>query len=166
MTNPAPTGYRAIQGFVCYLCSLVLFAFYMFWALAPLEWLGLDYFPDKYLALSLSNVSSVVLVMILYVFYPAINLALTPDVDAIATVVDVKLLQGGDKTKLAHDDWAAIQRLEIDQRNRSRITVMSNNVEERCNFCTDVHHHNLNVDNNITTLYHLDLAEINRLFYD
>ncbi|XP_028900378.1 phosphatidylinositol N-acetylglucosaminyltransferase subunit P [Zeugodacus cucurbitae] len=164
MPYPAPTPYRAIQGFACYLCSLMLFGFYIFWVLTPLKQMGFDDLPHKYLALSTSNVLSLLMVMIYYVFYPAINLAMTPDVDGIATVIDVQLLKRGNEMNDVIN-WSTIQHLENVQRSLSKKIPLKNENFENCQYCNGVQHE-VTAKGTIPTLYHIDLAEINRLVYN
>ncbi|XP_050326816.1 phosphatidylinositol N-acetylglucosaminyltransferase subunit P-like [Bactrocera neohumeralis] len=164
MPNPAPTSYRAIQGFACYLCSVLLFTLYIIWVLAPLKQLGFQNFPYKYLALCMTNVVSCFLVMIYYVFYPAINLAMTPNVDEISAIIDVKLLTRGNELEDVIN-WKTIKHLENVQRRQSKEISLENKIMENCRCCKGAQHE-VNVITTIPTLYHIDLAEINRLVYD
>ncbi|XP_018790335.1 PREDICTED: uncharacterized protein LOC108969827 [Bactrocera latifrons] len=164
MPNPAPTSYRAIQGFACYLCAVLLFTFYIFWVLAPLKHLGFKNFPYKYLVLCMINVVSYLLVMIYYVFYPAINLAMTPNVDEISAIIDAKLLTRNNELENVIN-WNTIKYLENVQRQQSKEISLENKIMENCRCCKEAQHE-VNVTTTIPTLYHIDVAEINRLVYD
>ena len=107
---------------------------------------------------------SYLLVMIYYVFYPAINLALTPNVDQIATIINVKLLKRDNELEYVFN-WNTIKHLENVHRRRSEKILLENKIMENC-YCCNRGQHEANVKAAIPTLYHIDLAEINRLVYD
>lgn len=134
----------------------MLFFVYVAWAFLPVE-LGLhSYLPDKYFAVFVP-----VLVMVCAFFaviiYPAINLSLTPDIDSIASVVDLNLvLPKGAK----FTSWSQLQS------KRSEATPKRNPspAENLCNLCKT--EHVAKTRSPISPLRFLDLQEVNATYYN
>jgi len=153
--SPAPTPHRAIYGFAFYILFTVLFFIYVAWAYLPVE-LGLhSHLPDKYFA---AFVPVLVLVGAFFAFiiYPAINLALTPNIDSIASVVDLKLVlpKGTQFTS-----WSQVncQRPESNRKTPEAPPI-------QCNLCKITHRPKTRAP--IPPLRFLDLQEVNATFYN
>jgi len=90
--TPAPTPARAVYGFAVFLLFKALCVVYIFWAYLPRQFvedtLGLTYLPDKYFAQCLPFVIIYGLWLFAFIFYPALGLSLTPEMDSIDTVRD------------------------------------------------------------------------------
>ncbi|XP_053683058.1 phosphatidylinositol N-acetylglucosaminyltransferase subunit P [Sabethes cyaneus] len=89
--TPAPTPSRAIYGFFLYLLFQTLFILYVLWAFIPtdlLERFGLSYLPDKYFALFVPILVLVAVTLFAFLIYPALSLAMMPDMDDPSTVTD------------------------------------------------------------------------------
>lgn len=155
--TPAPTPHRAIYGYAFYLLVFSLFAFYFLWALLPTKEWGLTYLPDKYFAILLPMLVLVGLSFFAFFIYPAVNMSLTPEIDEMASVVDVNLIIRG-KSRQPIQSWEDIQQ-ELEQPK-----LPSPNVENKifnCRYCLG-NHHKHEVSTQIDTLRFIDLAEVNR----
>lgn len=79
-----------IHFFVSWITSFIAYAIYLFWAFMPesvLLALGITYYPSRYWALAIP--SYVIVTTLTYVaIYNAINLAVTPSLDALCTMRD------------------------------------------------------------------------------
>ncbi|XP_017874252.1 PREDICTED: phosphatidylinositol N-acetylglucosaminyltransferase subunit P [Drosophila arizonae] len=154
--TPAPTPHRAIYGFAFYILFTVLFFVYVAWAFLPVE-LGLhSYLPDKYFAVFVP-VLIMVCAFFAVIIYPAINLSLTPNIDSIASVVDLKLVlpKGSEFTS-----WSQLQNQRSEttpKRNPSPTTTL-------CNMCKT--EHVAKTRSPIPPLRFLDLQEINATYYN
>ncbi|XP_060649216.1 phosphatidylinositol N-acetylglucosaminyltransferase subunit P [Drosophila nasuta] len=154
--SPAPTPHRAIYGFAFYFLFTVLFFIYVAWAYLPVE-LGLhSHLPDKYFA-AFVPVLIIVGAAFAFIIYPAINLALTPNIDSIASVVDLKLtLPKGSK----FTSWSQLQHPraeDVDPQPNAAAPV-------QCNLCRITHRPKTRPP--IAPLRFLDLQEVNATFFD
>lgn len=89
---------------------------------------------------------------------------MTADVDQMATIIDVELLKRDNELEDIIN-WIAIKRWENVQYGRSEKMPTENKNMENCRYCNRAQHEMI-VKRTIPTLYHIDLAEINRLVYD
>lgn len=134
----------------------MLFFVYVAWAFLPVE-LGLhSYLPDKYFAVFVP-VLIMVCAFFAVIIYPAINLSLTPNIDSVASVVDLKLVlpKGSEFTS-----WSQLQNQRSEaapKRNPSRASTM-------CNLCKTEHVEKTRSP--IPPLRFLDLQEVNATYYN
>ncbi|EDW67009.1 phosphatidylinositol N-acetylglucosaminyltransferase subunit P [Drosophila virilis] len=153
--SPAPTPHRAIYGFAFYILFTVLFFVYVAWAFLPVE-LGLhSYLPDKYFAVFVP-VLILVCAFFAVIIYPAINLSLTPNIDSIASVVDLKLVlpKGAQFTS-----WSQLQcQRSVTTAHRNALPAI------QCNLCET--EHMAKTRSPIPPLRFLDLQEVNATYYN
>ncbi|KAH8312132.1 hypothetical protein KR044_009513 [Drosophila immigrans] len=153
--SPAPTPHRAIYGFAFYILFTVLFFIYVGWAYLPEE-LGLHtHLPDKYFA-AFVPVLILVGAFFAFIIYPAINLALTPNIDSIASVVDLKLVlpKGTQFTS-----WSQLQQQRVENVNAQPMAA-----PVQCDLCRITHRPKTRPP--IAPLRFLDLQEVNATFYN
>jgi len=89
--SPAPTPSRAVYGFVLYLACKFSFLLYLVWAYVPPHWLeyvGLNYWPQRYWALAIPVYVFLAFVMLGFCFYPGLNMLLTPPLDSMQVLTD------------------------------------------------------------------------------
>ena len=89
--SPVPTPYRAIYGFVLWLFSHFCLVLYILWTLIPEEWLhlmGITYWPQKYWAIAIPAYLITVFILFVFVFYPSLNLLMTPPLNDTKTMMD------------------------------------------------------------------------------
>ncbi|KAH8358986.1 hypothetical protein KR093_003665 [Drosophila rubida] len=152
--TPAPTPHRAIYGFAFYILFTVLFVIYVAWAYLPEE-LGLhSHLPDKYFA-AFVPVLILVGAFFAFIIYPAINLALTPNIDSIASVVDLKLVlpKGSNFTS-----WSQLQQQRAEDQDQPDAAPIP------CNLCKITHRPKTRPP--IAPLRFLDLQEVNAAFLE
>lgn len=156
--SPAPTPHRAIYGFAFYLLMTVLFLVYVGWAFLPVE-LGLhSHLPDKYFAVFVP-VLTIVATFFAYIIYPAINLSMTPNIDSIATIVDIKLALPKDTE---FSSWSQLQSPQLDaSSSQPKSTKMS---PIQCDLCKLAHMPKTRPP--IPPLRFLDLQEVNTTYYN
>lgn len=159
--SPAPTPHRAIYGYSLYLLIITLFVFYILWALLPTKQLGLTYLPDKYFAVLLPMLVLVGLAFFAFFIYPAINMSLTPNIDAMSSVVDVKLLLKNSSRKSVNS-WKDLQ--TIMDAPKERGSQQQTNTIENCKFCSG-DHHLPDATEQIDALRFMDLAEVNKKLF-
>ncbi|KAH8247816.1 hypothetical protein KR038_010170 [Drosophila bunnanda] len=154
--SPAPTPHRAIYGFAFYMLFTVLFITYVAWALLPFEFGLHSYLPDKYFAVFIPFLVLVFAWFFAFLIYPAINLSMTVNVDAIASVVDPKLAlpKGTEFTS-----WSQLQK-----RNRTPETKQEIPSPVSCNICRTQHQPVTRAP--IAPLRFLDLQEVNTAYYN
>ncbi|XP_030376435.1 phosphatidylinositol N-acetylglucosaminyltransferase subunit P [Scaptodrosophila lebanonensis] len=155
--SPAPTPHRAIYGFAFYMLFTILFIVYVAWAYLPVE-LGLhSYLPDKYFAVFIPVLALVGAWFFIVFIYPAINLSLTPNIDAISSVVDPKvaLPKGTEFT-----DWAQLQCKQQNISPTRNATVPL----KYCDLCRTTHTPNQRAP--IAPLRFMDLQEVNSAYYN
>ncbi|EDV93696.1 phosphatidylinositol N-acetylglucosaminyltransferase subunit P [Drosophila grimshawi] len=154
--SPAPTPHRAIYGFAFYMLFSVLFFVYVAWAYLPVE-LGLhSYLPDKYFAVFVP-VLILVGVSFAVIIYPAINLSMTPNIDSVASVVDLKLAlpKGSQFTS-----WSQLQCKQYE-------TSPPQNTSAPTHPCSICHmEHQAKSRAPIPPLRFLDLQEVNSTYYN
>jgi len=134
----------------------VLFLVYVAWALLPLEFGLHSYLPDKYFAVFVPFLVLVFAWFFAFLIYPAINLSMTVSVDAIASVVDPKLVlpKGTEFTS-----WSQLQK---GQENKESETKKFSPVN--CNLCRTFHQPVTRAP--IAPLRFLDLQEVNTAYYN
>ncbi|KAH8385929.1 phosphatidylinositol N-acetylglucosaminyltransferase subunit P [Drosophila serrata] len=154
--SPAPTPHRAIYGFAFYMLFTVLFITYVAWALLPLEFGLHSYLPDKYFAVFIPFLLLVFAWFFAFLIYPAINLSMTVNVDAIASVVDPKLAlpKGTEFTS-----WSQLQKRNKTPESKKEIPSPVN-----CNICRTQHQPVTRAP--IAPLRFLDLQEVNTAYYN
>ncbi|XP_059218553.1 phosphatidylinositol N-acetylglucosaminyltransferase subunit P [Stomoxys calcitrans] len=159
--SPAPTPHRAVYGYSFYLLVITLFIFYVLWALLPTKQFGLSYLPDKYFAVLLPMLVLVGLAFFAFFIYPAINMSLTPDIDAMSSVVDVPLILKG-KTKKSVYSWREVQAI-LDVGNVHTHVGKPNDIDN-CKFCANGHSFP-DPTEQIATLRFMDLTEVNKSLF-
>ncbi|XP_016951571.1 phosphatidylinositol N-acetylglucosaminyltransferase subunit P [Drosophila biarmipes] len=154
--SPAPTPHRAIYGFAFYMLFTVLFLVYVAWALLPREFGLHSYLPDKYFAVFVPFLVLVFAWFFAFLIYPAINLSMTANVDAIASVVDPKLVlpKGAEFTS-----WSQLQKGQESKESETKKLSPVN-----CNLCKSFHQPVTRAP--IPPLRFLDLQEVNTAYYN
>jgi len=74
--SPAPTPSRAVYGFVLYLLSNFCLVLYFVWALVPdslLFKIGIDFFPQKYWAVTIPLFLSFFFLVFVFIIYPSLG---------------------------------------------------------------------------------------------
>ncbi|EDV42882.1 uncharacterized protein Dana_GF19935 [Drosophila ananassae] len=153
--SPAPTPHRAVYGFAFYMLFTVLFFIYVAWAFIPIEFGLHSYLPDKYFAVFVPFLVIVFAWFFAFLIYPAINLSMTVNVDAISSVVDPKLaLPKG----TAFSSW--------DQLNNGKNSSSKQKAPDpvNCNLCQTTHQSITRAP--IAPLRFLDLQEVNTAYYN
>ncbi|XP_011293458.2 phosphatidylinositol N-acetylglucosaminyltransferase subunit P [Musca domestica] len=155
--SPAPTPHRAIYGYSFYLLVITLFVFYISWTFLPTKQLGLTYLPDKYFAVLLPMLVLVGLAFFAFFIYPAINMSLTPDIDAFSSVADVSLILKG-RTNKSLKSWNEMQ----NALNNAKVKTCKDHIHfvENCEFCYG-RHRIPDAKEQIDSLRFMDLKEIN-----
>ncbi|KAH8294692.1 hypothetical protein KR018_001523 [Drosophila ironensis] len=153
--SPAPTPHRAVYGFAFYMLFTVLFIIYVAWALLPLEFGLHSYLPDKYFAVFVPFLVLVFAWFFAVLIYPAINLSMTVNVDAVASVVDPKLVLPKDAE---FSSWQQLKRQE-------KLPAQSQDAGPvACNLCQTSHQPIRRAP--IAPLRFLDLQEVNTAYYN
>ncbi|XP_053967263.1 phosphatidylinositol N-acetylglucosaminyltransferase subunit P [Anastrepha ludens] len=160
--TPAPTPHRAVYGFGFYLLFFTLFILYLMWALLPTESWGLNYLPDKYFAAYLPILVLMGMFVFEFFIYPAIGLAMTPNVDEVESVMDTALLmRHAESDKIAKNQincpWAQLRYVKQVTPPKER-KVLPN-----CEFCHGTHRLPA-AHEQISTLRFLDLQDVNSIF--
>jgi len=134
----------------------VLFLVYVAWALLPLEFGLHSYLPDKYFAVFVPFLVLVFAWFFAFLIYPAINLSMTVNVDAIASVVDPKLVlpKGTEFTS-----WSQLQKGQESKESETKKLSPVN-----CNLCRTFHQPVTRAP--IAPLRFLDLQEVNTAYYN
>jgi len=134
----------------------VLFLVYVAWALLPLEFGLHSYLPDKYFAVFVPFLVLVFAWFFAFLIYPAINLSMTVNVDAIASVVDPKLvLPKGTE----FSSWSQLQKgQESKESEKKKLSPVN------CNLCRAFHQPVTREP--IAPLRLLDLQEVNTAYYN
>ncbi|KAL7730727.1 hypothetical protein ACLKA6_003497 [Drosophila palustris] len=135
----------------------VLFFIYVAWAYLPVELELHSHLPDKYFAVFVP-VLILVGAFFAFIIYPAINLALTPNIDSIASVVDLKLVlpKGTQFTS-----WSQLQ-YQHPENAAHRIRPEAPPIQ--CNLCKITHRPKTRSP--ISPLRFLDLQEVNATLYN
>ncbi|XP_034484315.1 phosphatidylinositol N-acetylglucosaminyltransferase subunit P [Drosophila innubila] len=155
--SPAPTPHRAIYGFAFYMLFTVLFFIYVAWAYLPVELELHSHLPDKYFAVFVP-ILILVGASFAFIIYPAINLSLTPNIDSISSVVDLKLVL---PKETQFTSWSQLecQRPELPGHRNTPIAPPI-----QCNLCKITHRPKTRSP--IPPLRFLDLQEVNATFYN
>lgn len=156
--SPAPTPHRAIYGFAFYMLMTVLFLVYVAWAFLPVELKLHSHLPDRYFAVFVP-VLIIVGAFFAFIIYPAINLSMTPNIDSIATIVDLKLaLPKGTQ----FTSWSQVQCPQqedtVIHRKASKMSPI------QCDVCK--YPHMPKTRSPIPSLRFLDLQEVNATYYN
>lgn len=88
---PTPTPSRANYGFALYLASNSALGLYLIWTLLPdfvLEYIGFSFLPQKYWSVAVPIHACATLVLVAFVFYPALNLTLVPKLNDMSIMTD------------------------------------------------------------------------------
>lgn len=89
---PAPSIGRCIYGFALFILSISCLLLFLSWSITPSTYLyalGLNYFSSKYWAIAIPTSVCSLIAVFAMLFYPAINLILTPAPRSISTVTDI-----------------------------------------------------------------------------
>ncbi|XKL62258.1 hypothetical protein PGB90_002091 [Kerria lacca] len=90
-STPAPTPSRANYGFALYLASYTALGLYLIWTFLPdfiLEQIGFTFLPQKYWSVAVPIHACVTLALVVFVFYPALNLTLVPKSNDMSIITD------------------------------------------------------------------------------
>jgi hypothetical protein len=74
--NPAPTPSRAVYGFILFLLSNFMLVMYLLWVLLPhssLHSIGLNFFPQKYWAVTMPLYLSLAFFVLVVLVYPSLG---------------------------------------------------------------------------------------------
>ncbi|XP_062591029.1 phosphatidylinositol N-acetylglucosaminyltransferase subunit P-like [Saccostrea cucullata] len=116
--SPIHVPERATYGFVSYLLCYISFGIFLIWAYTPysyLEWIGLTYWPSKFLAVAIPPFLCV-LFLGSFVFYEGLIFTNTAPVDSPSTVSDSKKV---DYKHLPKDAITPIEELSICDVNKA-----------------------------------------------
>lgn len=88
---PAPSIGRCIYGFALFILSITCLLLFLTWSIIPnayLSALGLHYFSSKYWVIAIPTTLCSLISVFAILFYPSINMILTPPPSSLSTVTD------------------------------------------------------------------------------
>lgn len=116
--TPAPSPGRSYYGFVLYLLGWSGIGCYLVWAFVPHTYLAafdLTYLPQPYWALALPSVMITMLLIFVFLVYPAINFMLVSPPHALQNITDSKSIRMEEYSQANDYDVPPAYDLDISQ---------------------------------------------------